>query len=131
MTRSYEDSPWGPLGGSRTNWAHWRDWPANKDVAMGQTTREKPKEQRRDSHGNPIHQSVLTGFGLRSVTSSPPRSDQQASADDAERAERPPRPTTRLATEVSEVWKIRGGVNPRADCQPTTCPSGGRLRGRS
>ena len=47
MTRSYEDSPWGPLGGSRTNRAHGRDWPANKGVAMGQTTREKPKEQRR------------------------------------------------------------------------------------
>ena len=105
MTRSYEDSPWGPLGGSRTNRAHGRDWPANKGVAMGQTTPEKPKEQRRDSHGNPIHQSVLTGFGLRSVTSSPPRSDQQASADDAERAERPPRPPDSADVHVPRVDK--------------------------
>ena len=27
--------------------------------------------------------------------------------------------------------KSEVGVNPRADCQPTTCPSDGRLRGRS
>ena len=44
-------------------------------------------------------------FGLRSVTSSPPRSDQQASADDAERAERPPRPPDSADVHVPRVDK--------------------------
>ena len=44
-------------------------------------------------------------FGLRSVTSSPPRSDQHASADDAERAERPPRPPNSADVHVPRVDK--------------------------
>ena len=44
-------------------------------------------------------------FGLRSVTSSPPRSDQQASADDNERAERPPRPPDSADVHVPRVDK--------------------------
>src|SRR6516164_3018475 len=44
-------------------------------------------------------------FGLRSVTSSPARSDQQASADDAERAERPPRPPDSADVHVPRVDK--------------------------
>jgi hypothetical protein len=44
-------------------------------------------------------------FGLRSVTSSPARSDQQASADDSERAERPPRPPDSADVHVPRVDK--------------------------
>src|SRR6516165_2755312 len=76
----------------------WRDYSRHCDAA--QSTRIR-RQKSPGYTSNPCSGA----FGLRSVTSSPPRSDQQASADDAERAERPPRPPDSADVHVPRVDK--------------------------